>query len=132
MSVTRGSWARSSGQSISAARLVPSHILMVTHFETHVGKRIRIGSSTVRSMEGRPARNRAAVSLRHRESSNRDDAVCGAAAAGLGPARIQRITGPGATTIMRVVDKGRAGLVKGVLMRSSSPRLPTPEGPGSV
>jgi hypothetical protein len=46
------------------------------------------------------------VSLRHRESGNRDYAVCEAAA---GPrlARIRRITGLGTGTIMRIVSKAR-------------------------
>jgi hypothetical protein len=71
------------------------------------------------------------VSLRHRESGNRDYAVWEAAGPRL--ARIQRITGLGTTTIMRMVSKSPAGLVKkGVLMSSFSPRLPTSEGPGCV
>ena len=72
------------------------------------------------------------MSLRHRESGNRDYAVCEAAAAGPRLARIQRITGLGTSTIMRIVSTSPAGLVKGILMSSLSPRLPTPEGPGCV
>jgi hypothetical protein len=33
---------------------------------------------------------------------------------------------------MRIVSKSPAGLVKGILTSSLSPRLPTPEGPGWV
>jgi hypothetical protein len=47
------------------------------------------------------------VSLRHRESGSRGDAVREAAAAGLSLAPIQRITGLGTTTIMRIVGKAR-------------------------
>jgi len=47
------------------------------------------------------------VSLRHRESGNRDYAVCEAAAAGPRLARIRRITGLGTGTIMRIVSKAR-------------------------
>ena len=75
-------------------------------------------------------RNRAGVRLRHRESGNRDYAVWEAEGPRL--ARIQRTTGLGTTTIMRIVSKSPAGLVKGILMSSFSPRLPTPEGPGCV
>jgi hypothetical protein len=55
-------------------------------------------------MEASPARDRAAERLRYWESGSRDDAVRDAAAAGLTPARIQRITGLGTTTIMRILN----------------------------
>ena len=55
-------------------------------------------------MEGSPGQNGAAEKLRHWESGSRDDAVREAAAAGLSLARIQRITGLGTTTIMRILN----------------------------
>jgi hypothetical protein len=42
--------------------------------------------------------------LRNWETHGRDDAVHAAAAAGLSIARIQRITGLAATTIMRILN----------------------------
>ena len=43
--------------------------------------------------------------LRQWEGGSRDDAVHEAAAAGLSIARIQKISGLGATTIMRILNK---------------------------
>jgi pimeloyl-ACP methyl ester carboxylesterase len=65
------------------------------------------------------------VRLRHRESGNRDYAVWEAA----GPrfARIQRITGLGTTTIMRIVSKSPAGLVKGKEPHMSNPAEGSPD-----
>jgi hypothetical protein len=68
------------------------------------GKRSGGGSSTVRFVEGSPAQNGATEKLRHWESGSRDGVVHGAAAVGLGLARIQRITGLGTTTIMRILN----------------------------
>jgi hypothetical protein len=48
--------------------------------------------------------DRAAEKLRHWESDNRDEAVREAAAAGLSLSSIQRITGLGQTTIMRILN----------------------------
>jgi hypothetical protein len=64
-------------------------------------------SSTVRSMESPACAEPGRVSLRHRESGSRGDAVREAAAAGPSLAPIQRITGLGTTTIMRIVGKAR-------------------------
>ncbi len=61
--------------------------------------------STVRRMEGSTEQARAAETLRHWDSASRDDAVREAAAAGLSLARIQKITGLGTTTIMRILNK---------------------------
>jgi hypothetical protein len=77
---------------------------MVASLKPARGKRSRGGGSTVRTVEGSPAQNRAAEQLRYWESGSRDDAVREAAAAGLGLARIQRITGLGTTTIMRILN----------------------------
>ena len=55
-------------------------------------------------MQGWPEQNKAAEKLRHWESGSRDDAVHEAAATGLSLARIQRITGLGTTTIMRILN----------------------------
>jgi hypothetical protein len=55
-------------------------------------------------MERSPAQDRAAEKPRHRESGSRDDAVREAATAGLSLARIQKITGVGTTTIMRILN----------------------------
>jgi hypothetical protein len=55
-------------------------------------------------MERSNAQDMAAEKLRHWESSSRDDAVREAAAAGLSLARIQKITGLGTTTIMRILN----------------------------
>ena len=61
-----------------------------------------------RSLHGEPRLcGTGRVSLRHRESGGRGDAVREAAAAGLSLAPIQRITGLGTTTIMRIVGKAR-------------------------
>ena len=43
--------------------------------------------------------------LRHWPGSSRDEAVHEAAAAGMTVARIQKISGLGATTIMRILNK---------------------------
>ena len=48
--------------------------------------------------------DRAAEKLRDWEGSNRDEAVREAAAAGLSLSYIQRITGLGKTTIMRILN----------------------------
>jgi hypothetical protein len=64
-------------------------------------------------MEGPPARDQTAVGLRHGESGSRDDAVCEEAVVGLSLACIQQATGPGTTTIMRIVNNSLAGLGKG-------------------
>jgi hypothetical protein len=55
-------------------------------------------------VEGSPAQDRAAEKLRQWESGSRDLAVREAAAAGLSLVRIQRITGLGTTTIMRILN----------------------------
>ena len=47
---------------------------------------------------------RAADELRYWESGDRDEAIRQAAAAGLSLASIQRITGLGKTTIMRILN----------------------------
>jgi hypothetical protein len=53
-----------------------------------------------------PARRRQVPAQSHPgESGNRDDAVREAAAAGLSLTRIQKITGVGTTTIMRILSK---------------------------
>jgi hypothetical protein len=57
-------------------------------------------------MEGLPKPDSAAEqTLRQWESGSRDDAVCEATAAGMSIARIQKITGLGTTTIMRILNK---------------------------
>jgi hypothetical protein len=56
-------------------------------------------------MERSPEQARAAEKLRHWESGSLDDAVREAVAAGLSLARIQKITGLGTTTIMRILSK---------------------------
>jgi hypothetical protein len=48
--------------------------------------------------------DRAADTLRHREGGDRDEAIREAAAAGLSFSSIQTITGPGKTTIMRILN----------------------------
>ena len=55
-------------------------------------------------MEGSPAQDRAADRLRHWDGDSRDEAVREAAAAGLSLVRIQKITGLGTTTIMRILN----------------------------
>ena len=55
-------------------------------------------------MERSRAQYRAAEKLRHWEGGSRDDVVREAAASGLSLARIQKITGLGTTTIMRILN----------------------------
>jgi hypothetical protein len=49
--------------------------------------------------------DRAADKLRHWERGDRDQAIRQAAAAGMSLSYIQRITGPGKTTIMRILER---------------------------
>ena len=54
---------------------------------------------------GRPSeQERAADELRYWEGGGRDEAIWQAAAAGLSLSSIQRITGLGTTTIMRILN----------------------------
>jgi hypothetical protein len=55
-------------------------------------------------MGRRSEQDRAVGKLRHCEGGDRDEAIREAAAAGLSFSSIQTITGPGKTTIMRILN----------------------------
>ena len=86
---------------------VLSHNPIVTQVQLDRGGAYPAGRRNVRSMKHSAAQDSAAKQLRHWESGGRDDAVREGAGAGLSLARIQKITGLGTTTIMRILNNQR-------------------------